>query len=489
MSKVPLLSLFLLTGCLFQDPTRNGDVAPCPSYIINPEARVAPCLEYPEIDEEKEYKLGELVDFALQNNPNTREAWDVAKSQAFNYYASQSLYLPTVTLDEVEIFDQFSLKSKVPTTSTMTTGVFSGNTFGYSQYLETSLTVQYLLFDFGTRSGTVDAAKYALIAADWNHHYTIQQVILNACISYYNYLEAKALVVANEKNLENSRVALEAAQAGFEAGVKSKVDYLQAKANYYNTELDLQNSIAAEKIAMGQLSNALGLPADVVLKVEDVPYTIQPKPIEEGIEDLIEAAREQRADLAAQEALVYQNLSALKAAWGNFLPTVTADVNYFRNDYQRGTLKWTRDLQALVVLDIPLFEGFRNYNQIRQAQANYDAAYAAWEVLESNVLVTVLAAYYQYVTSNDNLTTTDEYLQYATESFEAVLEEYKAGVQTIVDLLTAELALANARERQITARAEWLKSIVNIAFTTGLLGIDSAELSIAIPEMKDGEIQ
>lgn len=479
-----LTSGMALTGCcltLLNDPTLSGEVAPCPTIIMLPELRDGPCEDNPTIDTKKTYALGELIDVGLENNPLTMRSWSSAKSQAFSYYASQSLYLPTVDLQEVGTLDDYRLWL---VNRNVGGSVGVGSPLGYSEQWSSTLSIQYLLFDFGTRSSTVESAKQALLAANWQHHYILQQVIYDVSIDYYNYLEAKAFVEASKKNLENATTSMEAADAQFEAGIKTKVDSLQAKADYFNAQLDLEDRKAQEKVAMARLAQTVGLSPDTKLKVKEVPYTIESKPIQEGIEELMRYARLQRADLAAEEALVWQKIAQEGIAWGQALPTVTADISLNNTGYAKSPISRIRDYSVAVVIDLPLFNGFFNYNQIRKTRAEYEAAYYEYRNTENNLLVDVITAYYQYVTADQNLKTAAEYAAFAEEAFQSVLQGYKEGIQTIVDLLSAQNTVAQARARLIQSRAGWLRAIVNIAFTTGLLGVNAEELSIATPEMK-----
>ena len=63
----------------------------------------------------------------------------------------------------------------------------------------------------------------------------------------------------------------------------------------------------------------------------------------------------------------------------------------------------------------------------------------------------------------------------ASQSAEVAQGRYKAGVGSILDLLTAQTALANARAQEVQARANWLLSITSLAHDTGSLGPATAE--------------
>lgn len=461
----------------------NGDVSYSPSVIYTPVVKEKTCGDFPEVDTSKSLTLTELINIGLENNPTTKYAWANAKAAAFAYYASKSLYLPNVNLQEDGVSEDTKYRYRSIKGALVDTGNVGGLA-GYSEYLSSTLSVQYLLFDFGTRSATVQSAKDALLSSNWEHQFTLQQVIYNVCKAYYDELEAKAFILSSTENLANAKTSMDSAEAQFNAGIKTKVDLLQAKANYLNAQLDLENRKANEKVTRAKLAQTIGLAANVPIDVDEIPFKIEPKDIQEGIDTLIETARLQRADLAGQEALVMQKQANIDIAIGNALPTLSFDATFNQSRFTKSPLVYSHDYAAALVLDIPIFQGFSDYNSIREAKAEYESAYYSWRNSEELLLVEVITAYTQYVTANTNLTTSEEYLQFAEESFNGVLLGYNEGIQTIVDLLSAQNVLADARARQIQARASWLRAIVNIAFTTGLLGINAEELSISTNEIK-----
>jgi len=52
------------------------------------------------------------------------------------------------------------------------------------------------------------------------------------------------------------------------------------------------------------------------------------------------------------------------------------------------------------------------------------------------------------------------------------LGRYRAGAGSLLDLLTAEAALADARAQSIQARFSWYVALGQLAHDTGILGLD-----------------
>jgi outer membrane protein TolC len=61
----------------------------------------------------------------------------------------------------------------------------------------------------------------------------------------------------------------------------------------------------------------------------------------------------------------------------------------------------------------------------------------------------------------------DLFLSESTQSYEGSMESYRAGLQSIFNLIQAQRNLADARIKQAQAKTQWLISLAELAFATG----------------------
>ena len=66
--------------------------------------------------------------------------------------------------------------------------------------------------------------------------------------------------------------------------------------------------------------------------------------------------------------------------------------------------------------------------------------------------------------------TSRDLLGAASQSADVARSRYKAGVGTILDLLTAEASLESARGQEVQARADWFLAMAQLAHDVGTLG-------------------
>jgi len=126
-----------------------------------------------------------------------------------------------------------------------------------------------------------------------------------------------------------------------------------------------------------------------------------------------------------------------------------------------------------VALRIPLWNGLRNKYEVAAAKEDEQRAAAAARAVEQSVINQVWTSWYDVKTAASRMETSKDLLNSATESEQVALGRYKEGVGSLLDLLTAQSALALARAQEIAARADWLVAAARLIYSTG--GLTGAE--------------
>jgi len=128
---------------------------------------------------------------------------------------------------------------------------------------------------------------------------------------------------------------------------------------------------------------------------------------------------------------------------------------------------------------VPLFNGFEHKYNVERARAEAGAAHAQAVSLENTVRLQVFTSYYDLETAATRYATAQELLAAADQSAQVAAGRYHEGVGSILDLLAAQSALANARAQHILTRAEWLISLAQLAHDTGALQPGNAAVTPA----------
>jgi outer membrane protein len=396
--------------------------------------------------------LYDVVDVALRNNPQTQVSWAQARSGAATYGAARAGYLPTV--------DATSNIVRSQTTSQV----------GSSErtQITPTVTMNYLLLDFGGRSGTIAAARSAAIALDLTHNATLQNVALQAEAAFFTVQATRALVAAAEATVASADTNLASARQRNSAGVATIADVLLAETQLAQAHLDLQTAEGNLQTARGNLAVAMGLTPTARFDLAAAADTVKVVMIATQVDSLINQALALRPDLAALREDIEQARAEVRVARSSLLPALTlgssvgksfSNVNNFRGLNYSITLG----------VQIPIFNLARNYN-VTAAEAQVDVAAARANLLRTQVAQEVYNAYYAMQTATQRAQTVETLLSAATRSEEAARARYRAGVGTITDLVASQAALADARSQQAQARWVWALAFAQLSHDVGVLG-------------------
>lgn len=398
--------------------------------------------------------LADVVERALCNNPQTREAWSNARFQAAQVGVGEAAYLPSLSLSVGE-------------TRNRTEGGGSTRSSGTYNQFSTTLGLSYVLYDFGARDAALESAKQILAAANATQDATLQSVFLAAVQAYYQFFATTAALDAAREAEKSARESFNAAEARYKVGAGTPADKLQAQTALSQTVL---NRIRAEgdlKNAQGQLAASMGLDANRPQAVALPGLAMPDAQFERDVGRLIEDARRQRPDLAAAEAQVKAAQAGADAARAAGMPTVALSSSFSRS--HTGQDDPTDSSAIGVTLSYPLFSGYATTYRVRAAEQQIETRQAQRERISQQVALEVWRAYQGVTTETQAVRSSADLLASAIQSEQVALGRYKAGVGNILDLLTAQAALASARVQNIQALYNWHIARSTLAQSMGRL--------------------
>jgi outer membrane protein len=412
----------------------------------------------PDTFDSSEMSLAELIDIALRNNPTTKQTWAQARAAAGQYGQSLSPFLPNVEFDGT-----FNRQRTAFTLGGPDVAVY------YLTTIEPELQLTYTVLDFGQRSSSAQAAQEALYYADWTHNQQIQTIIQITMNNYYAYLYQQAALQSDQANFENAQTSLDAANQRFSLGLAALGDVAQARTSFLQSRINLTSQKQAVENAFAQLAANLGLPANIPFKVQPMPTEIpKTSPLLDTVAGLVEKAQNQRQDFLAAQANVRSKEALVKNARAQMLPVLNTTFEIDKVWYSpshTGIFEFSAQLN----LTFPIFDGFYYRNGVRVAKANLELARAQMLQTELNIVQNVATAHMNVKTSADNLGDSDEYLRAAELEYDIALKSYKAGTASILDVLSAQSSLADARSKRAGALYDWYSSLAAIAYATGSL--------------------
>jgi TolC family type I secretion outer membrane protein len=398
--------------------------------------------------------LTDVISIGLSNNPATRVSWANARAAAASYGAARAGWLPTI--------DGSVAASRSQSVRPGASGVFK------QDQVNPSLSLNWLLWDFGGRTGGIGAAREAMIAADFTHNATLQSTVLAIETAYFQYVATRALLAAQREAEAEADTNLAVAEEQHRVGLATIADVLQAKTAASQAELQREIVEGNLQTTRGALATSLGFPANLPFDLDSTAAEVPVGALADSVETLINVALQGRPDLQASRALAAEAQDRYSQVRAALLPSLLASGTLGQT-WSTSTPGGASNYTLQLGLRIPLFDGGTRAYNAASAAAAADAARATTEGLRQQVILDVFSAYYSLQSATKQVRTADDLLASATESAAAALGRYRAGVGTLLDLLTAESALATARAQRVQARLNWNVALSLLARNAGVL--------------------
>jgi outer membrane protein TolC len=311
--------------------------------------------------------LPDVIDAALCRNPQTASAWAAARARAAGVGTARSAYLPTISASGSLTRDLTSEDQQVRLPNGQTVNSSSG---GSDTSSSASVSLNYVLFDFGARGAALDAARAQLDAASESRNAVLQSVYLAAVSAWYDWVSATGALDAARSGERAAQASFDAASAREKAGTVTKADRLQAQTALAQAQLTRVQAEGALRTSLGALANVMGLPANA-------RYALAPAPLVEPAGDyttqldaLVDTAVATRPDLASARAGVTAAEADIRSARASDRPTLSGSVSQGYSD----TGDSSRDsASAGLNLSIPIFTGFATTYRVRAAEASRES--------------------------------------------------------------------------------------------------------------------
>lgn len=311
------------------------------------------------------------------------------------------------------------------------------------------------LFDGFRRFSDLKARKADVDAAEANEVAQRFSIALQVKTQYANILAARESESAARAQLEQAQAQLAAAVARVQAGAATMSDSLRSLIQVGNARLALITAQNGVRVASASLTRLVGTPFVVTANPADT--------VDLPITHVDSAALDQMAveGPAVQQASMQLRAAnaAARSAKSTYLPTITMSYNYNGNrqdsSYQVNFGPYAYGQSFNVRLNYPLFNNFSREDQVvraRVAQDNAEADFRDARLAAQQSLVQQLGA---LRTAEERIRIQQASVLAAQEDLRVQQQRYSLGASTLLDLLTSQSQLNQARAALIQARQDY----------------------------------
>jgi outer membrane protein len=376
-------------------------------------------------------RLEDALRLALQNNGVARAALAETDAADARLAAARANLYPSIDLSS----------------STTRTRIEGGGAIADTTQHQNGFGLEWLLLDNGQRELRIRQSSRTAEATRQSTRETLRRVLFQTARAYYEVLRRKELLQVADTAVRRAETLLEVAKAQAEVGAAPQKDVLQAEADLANARVQQIQARNALRLAETDLKRLIGWEAQKPLPELTAPDTPPTPDPALSIEQLWQHARLQRPDLRDAELRLQISRLGLDAARLNSLLRLQISARGFReyepNSRTQGSLS--------IVASYPLFDGGLTRAALREAEASLQSAQFRLQQAERDAYAEVESALLSIREAFERLEASKIAVAAAQRNFDAAQESLREGVGTIVEVLTAQLALITAETNLVQA--------------------------------------
>lgn len=293
-------------------------------------------------------------------------------------------------------------------------------------------------------------------------------VAVNAIKAFYDVLATTQQIKVSAETITRLERSLKDATAQYKVGVADKTDYKR-------TTIALNNARAAKaanedllKAKLEYLKTVIGYPTGSDLNIVYDSLAMEKEIYTDTLQAIDYTKRIEYQQLATQKKLQEENLKYNK--W-SYIPTLSAfgayNLGYQNNSFTKIYNKSFPNSYAGLSLGFPIFQGFKRNANIKQAEL--EVTRVDWDIinLQKNISAEYAQALASYKVSFENYKALKENVDLAKEVYDVIQLQYKAGVKTYLEVITAETDLRSAEINYYNALYQVLASKTDLQKALG----------------------
>ena len=297
-----------------------------------------------------------------------------------------------------------------------------------------------------------------------------QKINLTVAVSkaFYDIILTIQQLKVIEQDIVRNNQSYKDAYYQYQGGIVDKTDYQRATIALNNARAQKKSGDESLKAKYAYLHELMGYPDSNTI---DLHYDTAQMEKEIYLDTLVNINYGNRIEiqqLETQKKLQQYNLQYYK--W-SFLPNVSAfgnyNLNFLNNNFSKLYSAAYPNSFAGITLSLPLFQGGKRLQQIKEAQFEITQADNNIISQKNAVSTEYQNAMASYKSNLYNFFSLKENLSLANDVYEVIRMQYRAGVKAYLDVITAESDLRAAQINYYNALYQVLSSKIDVAQALG----------------------
>lgn len=386
--------------------------------------------------------MSSCLRYAVRHQPGIRASLLNQRIVDYNIKGALSDWLPQVNGNaEVEHYFQ-------PTQTFFPDSLITPGTSGYTTFPATPVNVSTL--SLGVTQNIYN--RDVMLAARTSKYYRRYagesvdsariDLVVDVSKAYYAIYTSELQLSILLEDIQRLERNLKDTYNQYQSGIVDKTDYKQATIQLNNARVQYKQALAAIPAKYAYLKQLMGFPTDSTLKLQSDSAAMVAEAMLDTAQQLDVNKRVEVQSLETLKNLSMAQYDYQRLGW---LPSLSAfydyNVNYGNNTFSKLYSANFPNSYIGLTLGIPIFQGFKRIYAMHAAKLGAELVDLRLEDTKRVINTQFAQAMAAYKGDLANWTTAQENIGLSKEVYNTVTLQYREGIKTYLDVITAETDL------------------------------------------------
>jgi outer membrane protein len=301
---------------------------------------------------------------------------------------------------------------------------------------------------------------------------TANKIDVGAAIAkaFYDVLLTRQQINVLDQTITRLERSLKDAFNQYQGGITDKIDYKRATISLNNAKADRRAAQEQLTARYAFLKQQMGYPASKSLEIEHDTARLETEVAFDTSQAIRFENRIEFQQLQTQQRLLQANL---KYNQWSYIPTLSAYGSYnlvYQNDEFAKLYSQSFPNSFIgVQLAVPIFQGGKRHYNIRQAELQLKRSDYEIDNLKNNINTEYSQALATYKSNLSDFYAQKENLELASDVYNTLQLQYRAGVKTYLEVIIAETDLHTTQLNYYNALYQVMSSKIDVQKALGTL--------------------
>jgi outer membrane protein len=340
-----------------------------------------------------------------------------------------------------------------------------------------SLRIDQPIFNGGSSVAALKSAQSAFRAARGNYYAQEQKILLSLINDYLNYYETKEKYEISESRLRTNIQQVRTVEEKLKLGEATGIDMATARAGLAAAETDKLIAYANFQSKKAAFIKSFGI------EPSDIKMPPLPENLPSSSDELIQKAVKLNPNIDSARHSVHANKAQEMVLKGKLLPQVrfsvqTGKTYYSPEDLGNNNVN-NKSTTSAISVTIPIYsKGGAEYSDIRKAKNQTRSTAIQLDNTIKQIEADAISSWEEFAAAKSRIVSTNHGVEAAQISYDGTVQEEIVGSKTVLDVLSAEDKLYDAKTSRVDAYKASILAAYRMKSLTGELTAKSLRLKV-----------